>query len=79
MTQNDTEYLPTNEAMKYLGIGRTRLYAYIRDKKLKTYKNQSDNPHLSYFSKTEMDAIKEAKSKPRFVPADELRANQSGG
>jgi predicted DNA-binding transcriptional regulator AlpA len=73
---NEEEYLSTKDAMEYLGVGRSRLYKLIGQGKLKAYKNADYNPHLTYFSKAEMDAVKEAKAKPKFVTAEELKTQQ---
>jgi uncharacterized protein (UPF0216 family) len=68
------EMLDTKKAMAYLDVGRTKLYKYIAEKKLTVYRRK-DNAKLSYFSKEELDRIKN--ESPEFVPAAEFDPKNS--
>lgn len=68
------EMMDTKEAMAYLDVGRTRLYKYIAEKRLTVYRRK-DNLKLSYFSKEELDKIKNGSYE--FVPAAEIDPKNS--
>lgn len=61
------DFLSTKDAATYLGISRTMLYKHVDANRLTVYRQKGNNK-LSFFSKTELDELKEAKEKPEFVP-----------
>lgn len=78
MMQNERDLLTPVEAMDYLQIGRTRLYQYVSNKKLTRYRKPDIDPHLTFFKRAELDAIKQSKENPIVVSADELDASRAG-
>jgi excisionase family DNA binding protein len=63
----EEEYISTKEAAEYLGVSRAMLYKHVGANRLTVYRQKGNNK-LSFFSRAELKNLKEAKSKPEFIP-----------
>lgn len=66
---DEKEFLTSEQAQEYLGVKRPTLYKYIKQGKLTVYK--SGVGYRSYFSKAELDDLKQIKP---FEPRGETNA-----
>lgn len=65
------------KAAEYLGVTRAMLYKYAKAGRLKIYK-QKGNAKLSFFSKAELDIIKEEKENPQYIAVEDLEVPSRG-
>lgn len=65
------DFKSPEKAAEYLGVTRAMLYRYARAGRLKIYKKKG-NAKLSFFSKAELDTIKDEKENPQYIAVEDL-------
>jgi excisionase family DNA binding protein len=55
MQEQQKDFLPTEEAMRYLNTSRTKLLRLVKEGRLKQYKMALSN--VIYYKRSELDAV----------------------